>query len=140
MIQVGGDLVQCSRGPRQRRRDFLKTSSAFAAMTLLPVEASQGATEPALQRSATTDETGVAQLTAELRGRGQHEIVLQLFNCESSRLRQTVTLERSRPSTLRWQLPLLDKLKPWVAVVVPNAQPDLRQEAFGSLGKQQLQT
>lgn len=82
-----------------------------------------------------TDESGVAQLTVELRGRGQHQIVLQLLNCQSGDLRQTVKLDGARLSTLHWQVTLSDKTIPWLAVVVPDADHDLRQEVFGSSSK-----
>jgi hypothetical protein len=36
--------------------------------------------------------------------------------------------------TLEWRLRIRDKLKPWIAVAIPDAALDLRQEAFGRLG------
>jgi hypothetical protein len=73
-------------------------------------------------------------LVAKVRGRGQHEIVLRLFNCEAPEVSRQVVFKGNEELTLEWRLRIQDKLKPWIAVAVPDSALDLRQEAFGRLG------
>lgn len=92
----------------------------------------QHAIDVSLTSSEQSD--GLVSLVAKLRGRGRHEIALKLFNSEAPQMSREVVFQSEQGMTLEWTLRIHDKLKPWIAVAVPNSAPDLRQEAFGRLG------
>jgi len=91
----------------------------------------------AMTVSAVTDATGAVRLELRLRGRGRHEVQLRLFNCETANLMQQIRLNAGTESKLTWQLRVTDTLKPWVVVAIPDAQVNLRQEAYGHVGSLQ---
>jgi hypothetical protein len=84
--------------------------------------------------SSSADDTDVVKLKLELHGHGKHEIALRLFNCETSAMKKRVILKKGATTTLEWELRVTDKQKPWVAVAIPDSDPELRREAFGRLG------
>jgi hypothetical protein len=81
--------------------------------------------------SADSDKIGAVQLKLRLSGRGKHEVELRLFNCETSNTTRRVNLTADADDTLVWQLRVVDPLKPWIAVAIPDAELDQRQEIFG---------
>jgi hypothetical protein len=84
--------------------------------------------------AATEQSDQAVSLVAKVRGRGKHEIVLRLFNCETSEVSRQVVFKGNEELTLEWRLRVQDKQKPWIAVAIPDSALDLRQEAFGRLG------
>lgn len=84
--------------------------------------------------AATEQGDEAVSLVAKVRGRGQHEIVVRLFNCEASEVSRQVVFKGNEELTLEWRLRIQDKRKPWIAVAIPDSALDLRQEAFGRLG------
>jgi hypothetical protein len=57
-----------------------------------------------------------------------------LFNCEAPEVSRQVVFKADEELTLEWRLRDQDKLKPWIAVAIPDSALDSRQEAFGRLG------
>lgn len=84
--------------------------------------------------ATTTDSEGAVTLTAGLRGRGKHAIVLRLFNCSVDNPRRPVDLKPGHGASLQWQLRIEDPLKPWAVVAIPDDAMDARREAFGHTG------
>ncbi len=79
-------------------------------------------------------ETNTINLRATIRGTGAHTLTLQLFNCgTSTESSQTLILDPTHPTTLDFPLQITDPNTPWVAVLTPATNPDLRQETFGRL-------
>jgi hypothetical protein len=67
-----------------------------------------------------------------VRGAGQHELRLLLFNCETSgELQRQISLPDGADVRLSWELRIKDQQLPWIAVVVPDNNLDLKAEAFG---------
>jgi Glycosyl hydrolase family 9/Cellulase N-terminal ig-like domain len=81
--------------------------------------------------SAESDKIGAVQLELHLSGRGKHEVELRLFNCETSNTTRRVSLTADANATLVWQLHVVDPLKPWMVVAIPDSELDQRQEIFG---------
>ena len=83
-------------------------------------------------RSATADDKVTVQ--AELHGAGTQVVSVRLFNLTGEISQKTVTLRSGSSEHTSWKLRVLDVKKPWIAVLIPESAPDLRQEVFGRIG------
>ena len=87
-----------------------------------------------LSLKAVADDTNTVMVEAKLRGSGAQPIALKLFNLEAPETTKQVTLKHGEDAVLQWKLKVVDRMKPWIAVAIPQSAPDLRKEIFGRLG------
>ncbi|MBE2213484.1 MAG: glycoside hydrolase family 9 protein [Opitutaceae bacterium] len=69
------------------------------------------------------------RLQLSVTGRGRHSISLHFFNARCDQARREITLESE--STVEWEIEVIDPAQPWVAVVIPEGNADLRLSAIG---------
>jgi len=73
-------------------------------------------------------------LELSLRGNGRHALELRLFNATTTDTRRNVALRRGTGTAVSWPLRIVDTGMPWVAVVIADRRPEMRQECFGRVG------
>jgi Glycosyl hydrolase family 9/Cellulase N-terminal ig-like domain len=70
-------------------------------------------------------------IRASVAGSGRHLIELRASNASTETTRLDVELEKGVPLSMEWPVRIIDPLKPWALVVVPDGLADDAVEAFG---------
>jgi hypothetical protein len=80
-------------------------------------------------------ENGELRVTITLKGRGRHSITVKTFNAAADMVKSEVDLKESKAGKINLNLKVLDKMKPYVAVIIADNDHDLQKEITGSLIK-----
>jgi hypothetical protein len=75
---------------------------------------------------------GCVEITAAVRGAGEHGLELRALNGTLDRSEQHLDLGAGAEETLTWRLDVADADRPWAVVAIPDGDHTLRAEAFGS--------
>jgi hypothetical protein len=84
--------------------------------------------------SATRGESGHIRIEAAVRGAGEHELELRLFNCTTDAPRRQMSLGEACEQTVAWDLQIECAQKPWAGVVVPDGDACAGREVYGPSG------
>ena len=69
----------------------------------------------------------------KLFGEGSHRIELRTFNCSVKEPKLVVRLKSGKPQTLRLDLRVQDKEKPWIVVAIPDGELSQKRELYGTV-------
>lgn len=122
-LPPGAYRVEC--GPMSRRMQLLAGSSYHLALDA----------EDWVDVDLGTESSGDTEVTlrATVRGAGEHEAELRVFNGSVDRPKARVDLGDGGERTLEWVLRVESPDRPWAAVLVPDGDAGTRREAFGTL-------
>jgi hypothetical protein len=81
------------------------------------------------------DAGGKVRLTASVRGTGEHDLTVRVFNAAVDDPIRSVSLSGGAAQTVSWELRAGAKDKPWAALVTPDGDAGGRREAFGTFTK-----
>ncbi len=84
-----------------------------------------------LQSETNTD--GTVLLKATLEGQGSYTVALQTFNADIEQPMNRVTLTKDQPFPLQWRLKVKNHDSPWIAVLIPDNEPNWKVEAIGTI-------
>lgn len=77
--------------------------------------------------------TGEVNVEITVSGKGNHELSFRTFNSKADPDILKIRLSGNKPVTVNVRLTVADPNKPFVAVIYPDKDPDLRKEVIGSL-------
>jgi hypothetical protein len=83
--------------------------------------------------AARPDGDGQVSLTATVRGAGEHDLAVRVFNGSVDGPQRHVVLASGQEQAVTWRLHVGCREKPWVAVVTPDGDAGARKEAFGTV-------
>ena len=111
---------------------FLGAVSAYTSFYQHPYKQKRS-----LDLTAETDEkpNGEVTVTITLKGSGRHFITVKTFNAETDIGKNELDLGEGKTEKIHLNLKVIEKLKPYVAVISADNDPDLQKEITGSLIK-----
>jgi hypothetical protein len=81
----------------------------------------------------TQSENGTVTLKVSLTGTGKHTIEIGTFNAKENLAKKEIELSAGKTETIQLDLTIMDKNKPYVAVIKTDGNHKLQQEVTGTL-------
>ena len=76
---------------------------------------------------------GKIMIQAKVRGTGEHDLELRVFNGSTENPSLKVELVSGVEQTVSWDIKIEDPDTPWVVVAVPDENMDERKEIYGTV-------
>jgi hypothetical protein len=111
---------------------FLGTLSVYNHYKSLSQNSEENQKKGVIKAESTETGDGTVQIKVILSGTGSHRIDLRTFNLTSSVADHSFELSENGSADRTFTLKVTDKSKPFVAVIIPDDDPELKKEITGA--------